>query len=61
MSREPGKIGVVLLDEFDKVRKGVVTGLYQVLDRDKGEWTNKQLGDGSQTSGRRRRRRKTVR
>ncbi|OEU11328.1 P-loop containing nucleoside triphosphate hydrolase protein [Fragilariopsis cylindrus CCMP1102] len=49
MSREPDKIGVVLLDEFDKVKKEVVTGLYQVLDRDKGEWTNKQLGDGSQT------------
>jgi ATP-dependent Clp protease ATP-binding subunit ClpA len=36
---------VVLLDEIDKAENGVITGLYQVLD--KGEWTNKQLTEGS--------------
>lgn len=50
MSGETEKIGVVVLDEFDKVEKEIVTGLYQVFDR--GEWTNKQLtqDNGSQTS-----------
>jgi ATP-dependent Clp protease ATP-binding subunit ClpA len=45
ISQEPDKIGVVLLDEIDKAPRGVITGLCQVLD--KGEWTNKQLTEGS--------------
>jgi hypothetical protein len=50
IGQEPNKIGVVLLDEIDKATTGIITGLYQVLD--KGEWTNKQLttGSNSQTS-----------
>lgn len=50
ISQEPNKIGVVLLDEIDKAKRGVIKGLHQVLG--KGEWTNKQLaeGSGSQTS-----------
>lgn len=49
MTRKPNKIGVVLLDEFDKLHERAVKETYQVLD--KGEWTNKQLieNSGSQT------------
>lgn len=42
---QSNKIGVVLLDEIDKARSNVHSGLYQVLD--KGEWTNKKLERGS--------------
>jgi hypothetical protein len=47
IGQEPNKIGVVLLDEIDKATTGIITGLYQVLD--KGEWTNKQLTTGSES------------
>ena len=50
MAREPEKVGVVLLDEFDKCNREVIEGFYQVFD--KGEWTDKKLNDdeSSQTS-----------
>ena len=50
IAHEKHKIGVVLLDEIDKAKQELITGLYQVLD--KGEWTDKKLvtGSGSQTS-----------
>jgi DNA polymerase III delta prime subunit len=44
MSREPEARGIVLLDEIEKAERGVIHGLYQVLD--KGEWTNKKLERG---------------
>mmetsp|Transcript_14116 Transcript_14116/g.38993 ORF Transcript_14116/g.38993 Transcript_14116/m.38993 type:complete len:531 (-) Transcript_14116:1667-3259(-) len=49
LSHNPDKIGVILLDEFDKVDHEVVHGFFQVLD--KGEWTNKKLQlDGTSQS-----------
>lgn len=47
MSQEPQSIGIVLLDEIEKASKYVITALYQVID--KGELTNKKLGNGNQT------------
>ena len=47
IAQEQTKIGVMLLDEIDKAERGVITALYQVLD--KGEWTNKQLVSGSES------------
>mmetsp|Transcript_45479 Transcript_45479/g.67564 ORF Transcript_45479/g.67564 Transcript_45479/m.67564 type:complete len:621 (-) Transcript_45479:249-2111(-) len=41
MAEEPDSFGIVLLDEIEKADRGVIHGLYQVLD--KAEWTNKQL------------------
>jgi hypothetical protein len=43
MSLEPASLGIVLLDEIEKAGRGVIHGLYQVID--KGEWTNKKLQD----------------
>jgi ATP-dependent Clp protease ATP-binding subunit ClpA len=44
MSLDPHALGIVLLDEIEKAQKGVIHGLYQVID--KGEWTNKLLEEG---------------
>jgi ATP-dependent Clp protease ATP-binding subunit ClpA len=44
MSQEPDTLGIVLLDEIEKASRGVIHGLYQVID--KGEWTNKKLEEG---------------
>lgn len=40
IAQDPGKFGVVLLDEIEKADKTVIHALYQVID--KGEWTNKK-------------------
>lgn len=45
ISEDPDARGIVLLDEIEKADRGVIHGLYQVLD--KGEWTNKKLESGS--------------
>jgi ATP-dependent Clp protease ATP-binding subunit ClpA len=47
MSQEPEALGIVLLDEIEKASRGVIHGLYQVID--KGEWTNKRLVNGKGT------------
>jgi ATP-dependent Clp protease ATP-binding subunit ClpA len=47
MSQEPESLGIVLLDEIEKAKQGVIHGLYQVID--KGEWTNKKLQEGKGT------------
>jgi ATP-dependent Clp protease ATP-binding subunit ClpA len=33
MSLEPDALGIVLLDEIEKAKQGVIHGLYQVIDK----------------------------
>jgi ATP-dependent Clp protease ATP-binding subunit ClpA len=47
MSQQPDSIGIALLAEIKKVSRGVIHGLYKVLD--KGKRTNKNLVLGSAT------------